>query len=815
MIRTLPYPARVAVFAAAYFLAAKLGLAFAFVHPHISVVWPATGVALAFLFVYGMRHWPAVTIGAVLVHATSGAPVFVGLGMAAGSTAGALITCAIVKRFSWFRLELDRFRDVGILILGCIVGALVNTILSVATLVLGDYLRGVPAIVAFQTWWLGRVIGGVVVGSFLTVLSRRASRAVLPGHVREFCILIGGILLLGWLVFGAHSTSRPLLHPLGYIMIPLVIWGAIRFGQLGGLATTVVVAGIAVWHTSLGHGVFVRDTVHSSLITVQVFIAVVTFTAFMVASLISERRRAEELLASSEASYRSLFESITDAVYIQDREGRFLDINPAVCAMYGMTREEIVGQSPAALADHAKVDMEATRAHFQRALAGAATRYDWWGRRKNGESFPQEVSLTKSVYNGDEVVIAVARDLSDRQRLQTQMQQAQKLESLGVLAGGIAHDFNNLLAAVLGNASLVRMQLPTESPLQAHVRTIETAAVRAAELTRQMLAYSGRGKFMVQQLGLSNLVDEMATLLASVISKKATLKFHFADQLPLVEGDATQLRQVVMNLITNASDAIGDRPGTITVSTGVMFADEPYLLSMPFNDGLAGGKYVYLEVADTGIGMDAETQGRIFDPFYTTKFTGRGLGLAATLGIVRGHRGAIKVASTPGEGSIFRLLLPAAEATNLAPELAPVQSAPLNGWRGHGTVLVVDDEPSVRLTAARALETAGFSVLTAADGSDALEVFRRNADDIVLVLLDMMMPNLNGEETFVELRKIRSDVRVILSSGYDRREASRAVKGLAGFLQKPYRHTELIAAVRDAMARQNAMVPASSGARGR
>ena len=262
-------------------------------------------------------------------------------------------------------------------------------------------------------------------------------------------------------------------------------------------------------------------------------------------------------------------------------------------------------------------------------------------------------------------VLILVRDITgtkqmaeERLRLEGQLQHAQKLESLGVLAGGIAHDFNNLLTGVLGNAEIALTDLPPEAPARTQLQAISTAAQRAAELTKQMLAYSGKGRFVVQHLNLSTLVEEMANLLEVSISKKAVVSYNFARDLPPIEADATQIRQIIMNLMTNGSEAIGSTSGSISVSTGVMEADRPYLSETYLDEQLPEGCYVYLEVSDTGCGFEAETMGKLFDPFFTTKFTGRGLGLAAVLGIVRGHGGAVKVSSEPARGSTFRVLVP-------------------------------------------------------------------------------------------------------------------------------------------------------------
>jgi len=383
--------------------------------------------------------------------------------------------------------------------------------------------------------------------------------------------------------------------------------------------------------------------------------------------------------------------------------------------------------------------------------------------------------------------------------LEAQIQHAQKLESLGVLAGGIAHDFNNLLTGMLGSASLALMDMAPESPAFASVEQIETSAQRAAELVNQMLAYSGKGKFVVGPLDLSKLVEEMAHLLETVVAKGVVLKCNLAGNLPPIQGDAVQIRQVVMNLITNASDAIGDKSGVVSLTTGVMQMDRDYLAGTYVHDELPDGYYDYVAVSDTGIGMDEETQAKIFDPFFTTKFTGRGLGLAAALGIVRGHKGALRLYSEPGRGTTFKVLFPCIEGPT---ETSKVASNGAEGWRGQGTILVVDDDESVRAIAKLMLEKFGFTVITANDGREGVEVFRQQPGEFAAVLLDMTMPHMNGEETFGEMRRIRSDVRVVLSSGYSEDDISDRfpVKGLSGFIQKPYRAAALIEKIKEVLA---------------
>ena len=470
-------------------------------------------------------------------------------------------------------------------------------------------------------------------------------------------------------------------------------------------------------------------------------------------------------------------------------DGRVLYANAAAQALLGDTRET----------DTPRQDPRRWRASLARALeSGAQVKLD-------EECDDRTISLIFAPVVDADYVNVYGRDVTDRKRaeeerrqLEAQIQHTQKLESLGVLAGGIAHDFNNLLMAILGNADLALMDLSPVSPARQSLAEIKKASLRAADLAKQMLAYSGKGKFVVEPLDLSEVVEEMAHILEVSVSKKAVLKYDFSNDIPAIEADATQVRQVVMNLITNASEAIGDKSGIISIRTGAMQVDRRYLRETYLDEDLPEGLYVTLEVADTGSGMDAETQAKLFDPFFTTKFTGRGLGMAAVLGIVRGHSGAIKVYSEIGRGTTVKVLLPAVEGATVLH-----RNEAVGQWQGSGTVLLVDDEETVRAIGTTMLQRLGMTAITAVDGRDAVAMFREHVDEIGCVILDLTMPRMDGEQAFRELRRIRSDVRVIMSSGYNEQEVTQrfAGKGIVGFIQKPYELQALAATLREALAR--------------
>lgn len=521
---------------------------------------------------------------------------------------------------------------------------------------------------------------------------------------------------------------------------------------------------------------------------------------------------AQRDLRESRQLLDALIEHSPDHIYFKDDRSRFRRISLAQAVRFGLSApEQAVGKTDFDFfaSEHAQAAYadEQDVMRSGRPMVGKEEREDWPDGRETWVS-TTKVPLRDS---SDRIIgtFGISRDITENKKaaaertaLEAQIRHLQKLESLGVLAGGIAHDFNNLLVGILGNADLVLPDLPEGSGSRRTVEEIKRAALRASELTGQMLAYSGRGQFVIKAIDLNQLVAEMDQLLEASIPKHVTVEQRFAPNLPSIDADAPQVRQVVMNLLTNAAEAIGNKPGRIIVATGVAdLGNEPEGLLF-LNDASAPAAHVYLDVADDGAGMDDDTRKRIFDPFYTTKFTGRGLGLACVLGIIRGHNGAVQVKSALGKGTSFRVFFPGSEAAPPPPEVVKSKSLP-RPISGSATVLVVDDEDDVRRIASLMLQRDGYNVHEAADGCEALDIFRDKSDTIDLVLLDMTMPRMGGEETLRELHKIRPDVPVILSSGYNEKETTQRFgpRELAGFVQKPFEMSTLLEKVADAIAK--------------
>ena len=525
-----------------------------------------------------------------------------------------------------------------------------------------------------------------------------------------------------------------------------------------------------------------------------------------------ELRRILSELEHSRNQFSLLFHQAPIGYLVLNDVGLIHEVNETFCRMVNSKRARLIGSpfSECMEGDDRGVFLARYRAFFGnpagKNLEALILRTEGPAFYAHMEGTLINTALTTQAKGTPLLYLAVtditARKWAEEKRLQLerQMQQTQKLESLGVLAGGIAHDFNNLLTVILGNASLAIDELPPITPARDSLVAIEETSLRAAELCRQMLAYSGKGQCIIENIRLRDLIGEMVSLLKASIGKKAIFNLNLKDSLPLLRGDPSQIRQVIMNLVINGSEALGEHGGAITISTGVMDCSREYLTEAFLDESLTDGSYVWLEVSDTGCGMDKDIQRRIFEPFFTTKFTGRGLGLSAVLGIVRGHKGALKVYSEPGRGTTFKVLFPAVpEEKALAGRNQTVKSSP---WKGSGTILLVDDEESVRVMGTRMLERVGFEVLTAADGREALELFQERREQIVLVLLDLTMPDLDGEETFRELRRMAPRVRVLMSSGYTESEIAPrfAGKRLSGFLQKPYTLEALTQSLQSALA---------------
>lgn len=498
--------------------------------------------------------------------------------------------------------------------------------------------------------------------------------------------------------------------------------------------------------------------------------------------------------------HQLLLDNTSEVVYRHDADGVFHYLSPAIERITGYTTEEWTKHYTTYLTDHPcneKV-VEYTERTLRTGETSPPYRVEIF--HKNGAHIMLEVHEKPYFDNGKvSGIVGVAHNITDqsrteeaRRQLEFQVRHSQKLESLGVLAGGIAHDFNNLLASILSNAEMLRSDLHTNTEALHNLDTILQASHHAAELCRQMLTYAGKSQVTLQKVDLNAITREFAKLLIASVSKKARLEYHFAKDLPMIEADVAQIQQIIINLITNAAEALDNQPGTVAITTGVQDCSAADLHNPYIQDLLPTGKYVFFEVTDSGIGMDADTQERIFEPFFSTKFTGRGLGLSAVLGIVRGHKGAIQIKSQVGAGTTIRVYFPVQNHHGTTAQTTRTASTMAGG---HGTILLVDDDDLLRNSLVRMLTRSGFKVLDAASGMRAVEILCDAAEPIDCAIVDFTMPDMDGEETVRALRKIQSALPVILASGYNEEYfAPRfAEQKATEFLSKPFDNAQLVA----------------------
>lgn len=520
-------------------------------------------------------------------------------------------------------------------------------------------------------------------------------------------------------------------------------------------------------------------------------------------------------MAQSPLPFEQTVDSSPEALCLVDRDLRIAYANPAAAMYLGGARDEAMGQ--AFLDCCAPEDHAAMAALLDRAGAGEAARGQVRIRRAGGGTSWAIVSArgcreagfvgcVVTMVDIDELKSAEAasdaRLVDQRRDLEGRMLQAQKLESLSVLAGGVAHEFNNLLTSILGNADLALQDLPSGSPVRESIRNIESASRRGAEISQQLLAYSGRRRSAAGPLVLPQLVRDMTRMLELAVSKRIAIRTTLPETLPRVDGDPDQLRHLLMNLVVNGAESMAGGMGEVQVTTSVVKCEAGSAVECHDGQPLPPGEYAMLQVADNGAGMTPEIRAKAFEPFFTTKVSGRGLGLPAVLGVVRNHRGGIRIDSEPGRGTTVRVFLPLVEpaGTGAAVVGAAESFRPATPASGPA-VLVVDDEDSVRLLAQKMVERCGYRAVAAASGSEAVKLVRENPAGYLCVLLDLTMPGVDGEATLRELRKVASRLPIIMCSGHQALELSERFsgKGATDFIQKPYRLADIKAKLQAAI----------------
>ncbi|GAV19258.1 two-component system, sporulation sensor kinase A [Mariprofundus micogutta] len=511
----------------------------------------------------------------------------------------------------------------------------------------------------------------------------------------------------------------------------------------------------------------------------------------------SRLKHEEHALANSKISHRELLNALPHAIAVFS-ENRWIYSNWNTTQLLGVDSVELmIGTS---LFDYVDPDDHARLNELISHMSVSnrpASLQNVRLLRKTGEPFIGLLHLSPVDHEGQAAFLVAFEDSSqshdqeeEKISLQAQLEHAQRLESLGVLAGGIAHDFNNILAAIMGNAELARRKLDVQSPGVSHLENILSSCDHAAELCKQMLAYAGKGSYEIEVINLNELIKVMGKLIRASVSSNISLKMKLDDNLPGIEGDQAQVQQLLLNFIVNSAEAIGKQPGEIKVSTGAKVMTRETLDHLYNGTKLPEREYVIIEVRDDGCGMPEAVKNRIFDPFFTTKDTGSGLGLSAVLGIVRGHHGAIQLLSESGKGTAFRVYFP---STDQSFKERMATTMEVEAWHGDGTVLIVDDDLRVRTVASSFIENLDFDVLSAEDGKEGLALFKEHHHKLVAVLLDMTMPVMGGVEAMIGMRECDRSVPIVLISGYSETEAGQLVSGDRpnAFLQKPFKAKDL------------------------
>jgi len=609
-------------------------------------------------------------------------------------------------------------------------------------------------------------------------------------------MFVGGVIAASSRTLACHAASF-----LTYVILsgaPLIIRVLVNEGRSGWLVAAFAVLYIALM-VLLGFS-FRRTVAQSFRLQFE--------NADLAARLqrdVGARAAAEKALRASEQQLQLTqyaLDHAHDMVAVVDREGSVLYVNQGFCRHTKRTAEELSRRKlwEGVVAS----DEEAYRRRWDEIRKRGALTFEAAILTASGGSTPVEVNASYIEFGGREAVCTVARDLSVRQaaegeklRLQQQLEETQRLESLGVLAGGVAHDFNNLLTAILGNASLARDSLADPKAAKDMLAQIDIAANQAAGLCRQMLAYAGHGQLRIEPLDVSTVVLESAKLLEMTIAHRARLELQLAPALPSILADESQLRQVVLNLVHNAAEAIERPNGAIVVTTATVHIDAALIASARVRRDVAPGPGVTLIVADNGSGMAPETLDRIFEPFFTTKFTGRGLGLPAVLGIVRSHRGLLHVQSERGNGSTFRVTFSASSVARPT----PAARSPTGQPAANGRALVVEDEEAVRRVAQQTLLRLGYEVDTATDGASGIARVTRDPQRYALVVIDMTMPRMDGAVALKQMRKLGLSAPCILMSGLAEPQVRARLDGIeaVSFLPKPFDVSALTAAARAAV----------------
>jgi PAS domain S-box-containing protein len=774
--------ARIALLAGVYFLAGRLGFLASAVHPVVSSAWPPSGIALAALLLYGRRLWPGITIGAFVVNVTGGIAPLAAASIAVGDTLEGLLAAWLLATVAGFRTDsepLARLRDVlALAVLGAVASTPVAATIGVTVLTVFGGAPAIPYGTAWMAWWTGDAIG-ILLLTPLILTWAKGSKPRVNARAAVEAVALSVVLV----AFTVVLFQAPFSYV--YAIFPVTIWAALRFGPRGAATASFVVAALAIWYTVRGVGPFATSTAAHNLFQLQTFISLLAITTLILAGATAERRTAETSLQRSRQQHRDIVYYASVGVIQTDREGKILLANPALARMLGYDGpEDLLGANVVNDVYWDATQHAAIIARYDLVADGAALEVQW--KRKDGS--PTWVDLQARAVKDAEGRTAYMEgfvyDLTARKKLERQFQQAQKMEAVGRLAGGVAHDFNNLLTVIASCTDFVLDDSGLAEEHRADLGEVKKATARATSLTRQLLAFGRTQVLHPHNISLNDRLDDLLPMLKRLFETTIDIRIETTPDLWAVRADPGQIEQVLLNLAINARDAM-PQGGTLTFSTeNHVIAAVPSTESQDYT--MTPGDYVLLRVRDTGVGMDDDIQRNIFEPFFTTKEVGKGtgLGLATAYGIVKQSGGYIRVRSARGKGAEFLIFLP---RTDAAPEKI-IPDERRNGSPASGTILLVEDEIGVRQALQRILIAAGYTVLPAADGADALELFVARKGDVDVLITDLVMPGIGGRELARQCGALREDLKVIYLSGYTRDSllSQETFEEGTEFIEKPF-----------------------------
>jgi PAS domain S-box-containing protein len=773
------YAVRVVLLAATYVLAGRLGFTASAIHPVVSSAWPPSGVALAALLLMGTRFWPGIALGAFFVNLTAGIPPLAATGIAVGNTLEALVAAWLLTSFAGFRLPLERLRDVfALVVLGAIASTPVSATIGVTVLTLSGGATGISLGTLWLAWFLGDAIGILLVTPLILTW---VTSARLHPSARDS--IEASVLVAVLVAFTAALFQTPFSYV--YAIFPVTIWAALRFGPRGAATASFIVSALAIGYTVRGVGPFALSTAVNNLFQLDTFIALLALTTLILAAAIAERRAAESALRRSRQQHQDVVHYASVGVLRTDTEGKILLANPALASILGYDGpEQLIGRDMASDVYWDRTQRSAIVTRFE--SVGEVTPLEVQWKRADGSPIWVDVHgrLVGDGPDGTSYFEGFIFDLTGRNNLELQFRQAQKMEAVGRLAGGVAHDFNNLLTVIASCTEFVLGDPTLPDEHRNDLGEVKKATDRATTLTRQLLAFGRTQVLRPSTINLNDRLAELFPMLKRLFETAIEIRIEPAPGLWAVRADPGQIEQVLLNLAINARDAMPDG-GTLTFGTenAVVIAERP---TSDQEYTMKPGDYVLLRVRDSGVGMDEETQRKIFEPFFTTKEIGKGtgLGLATAYGIVKQSGGYIKVRTAPGKGAEFLIYLPRTEA---APDKI-VPPEPRDGRPASGTILIVEDEAGVRQALQRILTADGYTVVSAGNGAEALEVFATRGQDIDLLITDLVMPAMGGRELARQCSVLRDSLKVIYLSGYTRDSllSQQTFEEGTEFIEKPF-----------------------------